>query len=180
MFYLSLLLFFFLSIFTVSNGVEIMPNRLSKTLNTKEFLKRISQLESSGGQNTDHPVVQSGIQEGEQAIGQYALMPNTVRELINRRRLQGNEISPELQNIHKMPSPDMKKYIEENPNIEDDLANQLATKVIQGQVGDEDRAAYSWKMGHNLTPDRITDEKLNTNPYVQKYRNLKNLMGEEE
>jgi hypothetical protein len=66
----------------------------------------------------------------------------------------------------------MKAYIEANPQLEENLANELATKVITRQNGDPDRAAYSWKQGDNLKPDEISNEQLNNNPYVQKFRRL--------
>ena len=150
---------------------------MPKVPNLNEFLQRIQQIESSNGQNMDHPVVQNGIQAGDQAIGRYGLMPNTVRELINRRRLQGTSTS-ELQDLSNMPSDEMKQHIEANPDLEDDLAQQLAIKVTRDQQGDEDKAAYSWTNGHNLTPDKISPEQLEDSPYVQKFRKLKGLMGE--
>jgi hypothetical protein len=137
----------------------------------KRFLQTIGQLESSGGQNTNHEMMDSGIQAGTAAIGKYGLMPNTVKELVNRRRIRGTS-TPELQQLGEMPPDKMKAYIEANPGLEDQLANELATKVITRQNGDPDRAAYSWKQGDNLKPDEISNEQLDANPYVQKFRRL--------
>lgn len=171
MFYLLVVLF--ISILTT----KISEGHVPKVPNLNEFLQKIEQIESSGGKNTDHPVVEEGIQAGDQAIGRYGLMPNTIRELVNRRRMQGTTTG-ELQDLSNMPSPEMKHYLEQNPGLEDELAKQLATKVTRDQLGDEDRAAYSWTMGHNLQPTDITNEKLNESPYVQKYRKLKGMLGE--
>lgn len=133
------------------------------------------QLESSGGQNTQHEPMESGIQAGTTAIGKYGLMPNTVKELVNRRRVRGTS-TPELQDLGQMPPDKMKEYIEANPQLEEELANELATKVITRQQGDPERAAYSWKQGDNLKPDEISDDQLNANPYVQKFRRLNEMM----
>ena len=137
------------------------------------------QLESSGGTNTNHPTVQNGLQAGTTAIGKYGLMPNTVKELINQRRQTGT-MTPELQDLDNMSPDDMKSYIEKNPDLESQFANSLATKVIHKQGGDEDRAAYSWKYGDNLTPDQIPNEVLQSNPYVQKFKRVGDLLNQQK
>lgn len=154
----------------------------SKYANPGEFLQRIMQIESSGGKNTNHPEMESGIQAGTSGIGRYGLMPNTVKELINRRR-QAGTMTPELQDLDQMAPRDMKAHIEANPDIEDDLAKSLATKVLQKQMGDEDKAAYSWTMGHNLNPDDISTEKMEDQStkggqYVNKFRRIKEQLSQ--
>ena len=128
-----------------------------------DFLNRIAQLESSGGENTDHPEVKSGLQKGSTAIGTYGLMPNTIREILNRKRL-ANQLQPADQELMKMNDDQIREKVSSDPDLEKALAQQLATHVLQRQKGDEDRAAYSWNMGHNLSPQRITDDKLKLNP----------------
>jgi len=146
------------------------------TYKNKEFLSKIGQIESNSGQNLDHPMIHEGLQAGTSAIGKYGLMPNTVKELVNRRRVRGTS-TPELQSLGQMNPDQMKAYIEANPGLEEDLANELATKVITRQQGDPDRAAYSWKQGDNLKPDQISDEQLDANPYVQKFRRLNQMLN---
>lgn len=174
MYYVLVLLLISIFISPSSNlKREIVP----KVPNLNQFLQKIQEIESSGGKNTDHPVVEEGIQAGDQAIGRYGLMPNTIRELVNRRRMQGTSTG-ELQDLSRMPAQEMKKYIEQSPSLEDELAKQMATMVTRRQGGDEDRSAYSWTMGHNLTPDKISNEQLQESPYVQKYRKLKGILSE--
>src|SRR5271165_5383186 len=153
----------------------------NKYANTKDFLEKIMQLESSGGQNTNHRQMQSGIQSGTSAIGRYGLMPNTIKELINSRR-QNNTATEEMADVDRMSPKDMKAYVEANPDFEDELASGLAKKVLQRQMGDEDKAAYSWTMGHNLnpseiTPDKMDDDSTNGGQYVEKFRRIKNQMN---
>lgn len=143
--------------------------------NNNKFLRTISQLESSGGTNTQHEAMQTGIQAGTTAIGKYGLMPNTVKELINRRQVRGTS-TPELQELGQMPPDKMKTYIEANPQLEEELANELATKVITRQQGDPEKAAYSWKMGDNLKPDDISDDDLNNSQYVQKFKRVNEML----
>jgi len=174
MYYLLLLVFFFITTFS-SYKEEVMP----KVPNTKEFLQKIQQLESSGGKDFEHPVITaSNLQQGTRAIGRYGLMPNTVQELVNRRRLRGT-VSPDMVELAQLPPEEMKAKLEANPDLEDQLAEDLAQHVIRRQKGDEDKAAYSWIQGHNLNPKDISPENLEESPYVQKYRKLKQLMTDE-
>lgn len=130
------------------------------------------QVESSGGKDTDHPVVTApNLQQGTRAIGRYGLMPNTVKELVNRRRLRGT-VSPDMMDLTDLPPEEIKARLEASPELEEQFANDLANHVIQRQGGDEDKAAYSWIQGHNLSPDEIKPETLEQSPYVQKFRRV--------
>lgn len=153
----------------------------NKYANPKNFLKTISQLESSGGKNMDYPEVESGIQSGTSAMGQYGLMPNTVKEMINKRR-QAGTMTPELQELDGMNPHEMKAHIEANPDLEDQIAKSLALKVLHNQMGDEEKAAYSWTMGDNLSPDDISKEKMNDQSsaggrYVDKFRRIRDQLA---
>lgn len=166
MFYLLVIL----SITTISSNVK--EKSVPVPPNIREFLEKIEQIESSGGQDTNHPIVtKDNLQQGTRAIGRYGLMPNTVKELVNRRRVRGT-VSPDMIDVANLPPEEMKAKIEANPEMEDQFANDLANHVIQRQGGDEDKAAYSWQMGHNLTPDEITPDALENNNYVNKFRRL--------
>lgn len=137
------------------------------------FLSNISEVESTGGQNTDHPEIQTGIHAGDQAIGRYGLMPNTVKEVINRMRLQGT-LTPEIEQLNKLDHTQLKETLEANPQIEDQLAGTLANRVLHRQH-DEDKAAFSWNMGHNLKPEQIDTMDYKNSDYVKKYNAFKKL-----
>ena len=140
--------------------------------NIQKFLQKIETIESSNGQNTNHPVITApNLQQGTSAIGRYGLMPNTIRELVNRRRLRGTA-SPDMMDLSQAPPEVIKARLEASPELEDQFANDLANHVIRRQEGDPDKAAYSWQMGHNLTPDEITPDQLNSSDYVNKFRRL--------
>ena len=159
---------FILIISTVTLGDKKMPT----PPNIKAFLEKIEQIESSGGQNTNHPVITApNAQQGTSAIGRYGLMPNTIKELVNRRRLRGTA-SPDMIELSQLPPDQIKAKVEASPDLEDQFANDLANHVIRKQGGDEDKAAYSWLQGRNLQPDDITPEQLNSSDYVNKFRRL--------
>jgi hypothetical protein len=128
-----------------------------------EFLRNIGQIESAGGKNTNHPVIKSGIQKGDSAIGTYGLMPNTVDEIASKSK------DPAINSLTDMSSAEKKDYIEKNPAVEKILATQLAEKVLANQGGDAQKAAYAWNQGHNLSPDSIVKRDYQNSDYVQKY-----------
>lgn len=158
-------------LFLLSNlfSLEFYMPQDDSTNKIAQFLARISQIESSGGLNTVHPELTSGIHSGEHAFGKYGLMPNTIREMAKRSQAK------ELQPLLTIPTEQLYGEMSQHPEYEDKIAQTLAQHVLNRE-GDEDKAAYAWNMGHNLPVERITDEKLNSSPYVQKFRLLKQLI----
>lgn len=137
------------------------------------FLQKIKMIESSGGVDLNHPEMQSGIHKGQSAYGSYGLMPNTIQEIVNRSRISG-KMNPSYKEIYNKDPETVKTVLEQNPEIEEQLAKDLALRLLQ-KMPDEDRAAYGWNMGHNLPPERISEEDLNTHPYVNKFKALQKI-----
>lgn len=171
-FLLSLLLLFTINLGEFKGKMPDQPNKI------QDFLNRIAQIESTNGQNMNHPQIQSGIHAGDQAIGRYGLMPNTVSEVLNRMRMNGT-LTPELQKLQAMQHPEMKALLEQNPQLEDQIAQSLAQRVLTRQPN-EDAAAYSWHSGTNLMPEQIAARPIENNDYVKKYNELKNKPTEGE
>lgn len=129
-----------------------------------EFKRKISGVESSFGEDLEHPVVEKGIQAGDKAIGEYAMMPNTIQEFARR---MGNR---KLASLPKELYPD---YLEKNPKVQDEITNAALEHVFNRFNKDPEKAAYGWNQGHNLNPDSITKEKLDNSNYIEKFRNIK-------
>lgn len=144
----------------------------------KTFLKNISQVESSGGTNYNHDLIQKGIHKGHKAIGRYGLMPNTVKEVLVRMKRKGT-LTPDLQKLNSLDAVTLKDTLEKNPELEDQIAETLADKVLERQQ-DEDKAAYSWHQGHNLSPDKIEANKYKDHDYVKKYNTYKKIAGDSD
>ena len=130
------------------------------------FLANIGQIESSGGKNTKHKTITSGPQKGQTAIGTYGLLPNTVDEIANRSS------DPDIQALGNMEADEQKSYLESNPDMEQKVARELASHVLNKQGGNEEKAAYSWLYGHNLSPESVDERDYQDEPYVQKYKAL--------
>ena len=57
-------------------GITSGPEEVSDTV--IKIVDAISMAESSGGKNTNHPLVKKGQYKGQRAIGEYAIMPGNV------------------------------------------------------------------------------------------------------
>ena len=135
-------------------------------MSQEEFLNYIQQIESSGGKNLNHPVVQSGVNAGDHAVGRYGLMPNTIRDTVKRGVASGT-LPPEMNNID--PS-------QLRPSAEDQIAKALASRVLN-KYHDPAMAAYSWNQGTSLSPDQIKQRDFMNSDYVQKFNKLRQMMG---
>jgi hypothetical protein len=145
---------------------QMNPQRFQRD----NFLDAISQIESSGGTNTSHPVIQHGPQAGQQAIGSYGLLPNTIQELSNRARLH-NQLTPEMAAASRDPAS-----VGQDPNLEKQYATQMADRVLN-RFHDPAMAAYAWNSGHNLTPEQVKQRDYQNDPYVQKFQKIWKALG---
>lgn len=151
-----------------------------------EFLGKIADIESAGGLYTDHKQLKNGIHAGTAAIGDYGLMPNTVKDIVKKVKNTKSELGvslprrvdiSELQAISQLPAAEMKAALESDKASQLKLARLLAEELKLKQGDNDEKRAYSWNMGNNLTPNQITDQKLNKHPYVMKFRKLRTLLG---
>jgi hypothetical protein len=138
------------------------------------FLDIIAQIESSGGKNFNHPEMQSGIHKGSSAIGRYGLMPNTVKEVVKRAELSGAATDP-MRQIASQDPQTMKSLLESDPQLEQQMAHQLAKRVLE-KFEDPEMAAFSWNQGTNLTPQQIAERNYQENDYVKKFRKLQQML----
>jgi hypothetical protein len=135
------------------------------------FLWNVSQIESSGGKDTDHPVVKYGLSRGDKAIGRWGLLRNTVLEMNNRNRISGR-LSPDREALNTMSREQMSEHFSKNPEMELELARQTAQHVLKRNKGDMHKAAYAWLHGHNLHPTEIDANKITNSDYVSKFRSV--------
>lgn len=144
-----------------------------------QFLKNILQIESSGGKDTDHRRMTAGMHKGEAAMGGYGIMPNTAEEFIGRRKRRG-QFGPDEAIMSQLSGEELKEFLQSQPRVEENLAEDIAKHVQRRSKGNAEKAAYMWNMGHNLSADKITQEMLDASPYVQKFRRLKEKLAPKE
>jgi hypothetical protein len=134
------------------------------------FLKTTSMIESSGGKNLNHPKIKSGIHAGDRAIGKWALMPNTVKELVGR---MGQD--PDVSHYKNMDNKQLHAELSKKPEHQEKIVTFLASKLHDKFGGDENKMAYSWNQGHNLTNEHFNTDRKNymDHDYVKKYNKFK-------
>lgn len=115
----------------------------------------MSQLESSGGKNTTHKPVESGVQAGDTAIGEYGLMPNTAQEMANRRRLKGQADEFDKQVIQAPSSEDVQAMLQKNPMGYQRYNEDIAARLLDKTGGDLPTAATGWLYGHNKSAEGL-------------------------
>jgi hypothetical protein len=138
------------------------------------FLWSISQVETSGGKNLNHPIVTSGPQKGQQAIGRWALLRPTINEFLDRQEKFRGHLPERLKRIRGMSRDQIHEYFQHNPDAEVEIARAVGRQVLSKQKGDRHRAAYSWLHGHNLSPESIPDTEVTSSPYVQNFMAAEN------
>ena len=113
----------------------------------------ISMAESSGGKNTNHPLVKEGMYKGQRAIGEYAIMPGNVPQWT--KQALGYEMSVE----DFKDNPDAQAYVTEYK------INEYYNKY--GTVED---AASVWFTGQPVEKAGNVSDGYTTAPeYLQKF-----------
>lgn len=149
----------------------------------EEFLRAISMLESSQNTNTDHKIMDSGIHAGDSAVGEFGIMPNTVRELAKRLKRRDHRLQldsqfkgdPEIERFAdpKIPQNELQQEMLNNPEIANRAARYMH-RLVETRFQDPDKMAYAWHNGHNTDPEKLSEDVLSKNEYVQRFRKLRN------
>ena len=127
------------------------PEEVSGTV--AKIVNAISMAESSGGKNTNHPLVKKGIYKGQRAIGEYAIMPGNVSQWT--KQALGYEMSVE----DFKDNPDAQAYVTEYK------INEYYNKY--GTVED---AASVWFTGKPVREAGNVSDGYTTAPeYLQKF-----------
>jgi hypothetical protein len=104
-------------------------------------------------------------------MGQWGLLPKTIKEIVNRYKISGKS-RPEIDKLATMSNSTLEAHINKNPKLELELARKLADHVLTRNNGNEHKAAFAWLNGHNLYPESITKDKLLHSTYVDKYKKI--------
>jgi len=147
----------------------------------KSFKKLISAMESSDNPDVKHPPVKKGVNKGDTAIGQYGLMPNTIRELANRAEKSGQEtISDDI--IQSSSNLQIEDMLKNRPELMDLYVNRLMKHVMDKSKNNPEEAYLRWLYGHNLPDNRIQRLKKSDDKTMKRMRdiiNTKHLMSEQ-
>jgi len=146
---------------------DLMGSHMSYE-NLHEDLIPISQLESSGGKFTNHAKNSAG--EFHTAFGPLGLKISTAHEQWRKH--------PELQKKY----PNMKDpavflaAIKKNPAMYNAIASSHFNTLKQ-KHGSPERAAYAWRFGSGAA-FKAADTKIESEPYVVKYKSMRKAEAE--
>lgn len=127
-------------------------------------LKHISMIESSGGKNKNHEVTHVGLNAGDTAGGATGLMPITVQETLKRNPDLGKKYA----HLANASHGEITKEINNNPEMEAEIANHHWARLSHAFKGDRMKMAYAWRNG--ITAARSAKhEDIVKHPYVQKF-----------
>lgn len=153
---------------------KIEPRTVIKTQgidkDKQSFLGSVGQIESSGGKNTNHPWMESGMHKGNRAIGTYGFMPNTIKDLANKTE------DPSIKNLAEMDQFGMEKAIKANPSLEKKLADVMYNHLNERYAGDKDKMMYAWQQGHYTPSESIDQDTLDRSDRIAKYHGMQNRM----
>lgn len=154
------------------SALDLRPDQESEV---PSGLKAIKMIESSGGTDTNHKKINTGIHAGTRAYGKYGLMPLTISETVNRNpslsiKYQG------LLGLHYQKDHDLiHKFMHENPKAELDVAKAHWKKLRDAFGGNRNKMAYAWYNGI-AGARHATDDQINNHPYVQKFNKYRKML----
>lgn len=133
--------------------------------------------ESSGGINMDHKKMKSGMHKGHTAGGPWAMMPKTVKFVIDKLDKDGtlSDMYPHVKaytdNVDKHHK-DITDTLNSSPMLSFKLAAKLYGHMNKKHGGDVDKVAHSWLHGLQGTKNMVAEQGsgvIQDHPYVQKF-----------
>lgn len=141
--------------------IQAVPSQSIKD----RILNSIRQVESSGGKNTNHKMVTTGLNANSRAIGSYGLMPLTVKDVVSKNK-ELSQKYPEI--IHADPHQ-VKNVMAKYPRAERDIASAHYDNLARVLGEDPARIGFSWLNGRSGTQKALKEGKnLNNHWHVKK------------
>jgi len=135
------------------------------------FLNSISQIESSGGKNTNHETITSGQHTGHKAIGSYGLMPNTVKYVA------GIASHDNVKALKDLTPEQITETLGKDKVLTHEVAREYVSRMDTRFDGNLSRMAFSWFNGHN---SKATDQEVKDHWYTKKFHGYHNKLKKAE
>ncbi len=160
---------------TTDSAQKLSP-RIQHNIEVNAFLKAIAMIESSGGKNTQHKEIKTGMHAGNTAIGKYGLMPSTVVDVAKKSN-RVKKYYPELASLdHKKDGQIIKDIVSSDPNLENLIALELHNRLSKIFNGDHEKMAYAWFNGVTGTHQALKsggDLAIKNHFYVKNFNKYK-------
>lgn len=106
---------------------------------SNRMLNTIASVESQHGKFENHKPTKTG----ERAIGKYALMPDTIRDTIH----MNHDLRLKHGKAMNLRGDDMRRYMEDNPGLEDTLAQKHLSRLEHHFGQNPEKIGYAWLEG---------------------------------
>lgn len=147
-----------------------LVDELNKLARQKAIIRM---LESSGGKNFAHKPLTSGPNAGQTAGGAYGILPSSLKDFANQSMNRDMPVDLDILTNMDKPADEVTNLLNTNRNF-DEKAAEMAIKLLNKKYGDEEKAAYAWRTGHNQSDEAVA-KGAETHPYVEAYRKQKAL-----
>lgn len=118
-------------------------------MDSDKFKKLISFLESSGGTDTDHKTMASGMHKGTSAMGEYGMMPNTAQQMA-KTNIRDNKNTPLDDVVANIDPSQVEEVLSDNPNKTKEYVKAYMDKVLNSSDSMKD-ASTKWMTGPNAS-----------------------------
>lgn len=121
-------------------------------------LDALAAVESSGGVDTDHPVIKSpaSMHSGQKAIGEHALMPKTA-DLVLKRAVRDQNLSPQLAGLQGASEEDLAASMSNDEPLRKEIALRYLRDISSRSQKPEEVPA-KWLHGPNVNKKRLKKE----------------------
>lgn len=143
-----------------------------------QIVSAISQVESSGGKNTNHKKVESGMYKNQTAMGEWAIMPGNIDPTLNSSGSKNKKDSWINFSKFKQLYPEIKadakgiEFIKNNPDVQRLIVTHQVSKNLN-KTGDPREVASIWFTGKRIkNAGKVKDDTGTTNlNYLSKFDN---------
>jgi hypothetical protein len=108
-------------------------------------------VESSGGKNTNHAIVTSGLNAGTRSSSAYGIMPLSSKELISKNP----ELKKQYGHLLKLKGKDFHEAYHKDPELDRKLASHYYNKAAKLFGNDPHKILHSWLNGRQGTLNAI-------------------------
>jgi hypothetical protein len=123
-----------------------------------DTLKAISDVETRGGEDIAHKVMEGGMHSGSSAVGKYGLMPSTIKET--------------EKSLSKLSDDELKSQFSKNPELEEKVASKYYDRLRE-QLGSNapENIGYGWLQGITGAKKALKEGKdIDEHWHVQKIK----------
>lgn len=109
----------------------------------QKMLQAIAQVESGNGLNTHHAEGGGKIHGGEHAYGNYAVMPETVREIVAAHK----DLRAKHNKVLALKGEQLHRYLDDNKGLDKEIAHRYLTHIEHVLGPNPDHISYAWLNG---------------------------------